>query len=1338
MKRVFVSFSFLVLAGILLSCKENFFNEPVSDGKDYSSFYDDFIDPPSGVSATNGEKQKIIVSWNPVSGAVGYDIFYSDNPYGNSWVQCGEEKSGRTEFELQEKPGVKKYFKVKSRNNKTCSLDSSVVSGSTLAVPVVTVEQIENDCSKAIVRWYMNNCTSSTYLNSVRFAVQVYDKDKNPIPNGEILISSGSERSCIVQNLNQSSQYYFTVEAFIEKNQNSGEKSDFVDIETSKNIIPLPPVDFAAEKGESTDKVKLSWILPEFVSIKDNSSSDGNVFEERPLYFEISRRELGSAGDFVTLVSYIGTVESKYKEFDGEKYLIDCSAENSFENLKVIKPAEAGNITTNYAGYVPGTTVEYYDTTGKRGVKYEYAVRSFTDDVSSKITFDSSVKYDAGWKVKSPVFSCTENFETAEDENSIIAMNVDFSVDFDEMELPEKYSYVLKEIYTPFNDTDKKTEAVLLPLDNNSASLENIRQFKKQYLSENGNFGYFYYELCVYSGENLVASAMSNSLTFSSKKDSMPFIEEFSVQDGYKNMFVLSWVYDEKTDYYVGWNSINDDNIGEVQEIKIDVESSDFSTTEKDGKIYAHFIHNAKPGEVRKYFLRAGKTFDKTDIYVEENFPEKCETLGLPEIIFDEIQYDKITFKVMPVQCGKNDFEISLKYKDAADSPEELVNAENLLKENSDSYSLFTVEKPLEFDNPKISGKDMILIVKAKSSKIEGEEIENSITVKLLGPALVELERSETIYDSQIVLQWNKVAGAKKYMIHRGKQELDSKNRWETVSTNTYIYDEVEKKLYLKNDVEINENCAEIVVENGIFTFKDKYLAEGENSKYFESQSQISWGIPFEYVVLPVISEEDFDFEMMNINSENAAVNYSSSLNSVTSASNGYGININAEKAVKGLTQVIEWNVPYFGGTGYVYRKETGESSKWTKIGESSGSCSSFQYNPGESEKTEAFEYLVKYNTLSSDFAESYLNSLKNSFDDESETEQKNKGYLLSLNFSSAYNGTQDGSSYAKDKYYYSERVEWEKWNDSLRNLKPDSYEIFVKNLNLAGSESAAWKSLYKMNGDFEKTNLVEFADTSVEERNSSLILKPVQLTENLVSMKPEEIASKPLMGTTDGILKVLRNNEHQYKIVLTRGSNTAEFETSAKRQVSDEEIAKSVNLIFGTVLSGDEFATVIGKNGGNFSWEKSTQSFTDYVKWTVTDYSHIWVKENVPGGEDTYSFLSLNDQTDTTKGFWNAQKSIKLRVLCSSGKTVSESAMDCVKFAPFNESDKNLESYTGELKFSYSDNQVILKIVRNGVEKTIVSFSNDNEQAKFWVPAKIGDNKSYIGKDVNYDWWEE
>ena len=76
MKRVFVSVSFLVLAGILLSCKENFFNEPVSDGKDYSSFYDDFIDPPSGVSATNGEKQKIIVSWNPVSGAVGYDIFY--------------------------------------------------------------------------------------------------------------------------------------------------------------------------------------------------------------------------------------------------------------------------------------------------------------------------------------------------------------------------------------------------------------------------------------------------------------------------------------------------------------------------------------------------------------------------------------------------------------------------------------------------------------------------------------------------------------------------------------------------------------------------------------------------------------------------------------------------------------------------------------------------------------------------------------------------------------------------------------------------------------------------------------------------------------------------------------------------------------------------------------------------------------------------------------------------------------------------------------------------------------------------------------------------------------
>ena len=104
-------------------------------------------------------------------------------------------------------------------------------------------------------------------------------------------------------------------------------------LKTSKNIIPLPPVDFAAEKGESTDNVKLSWILPEFVSIKDNDQ----FWSKISVYFtENAHDELGKL------------VESEFKE-------VDLSNENICKIIDMCKPYQSILTPTYYSKNCPTT-----------------------------------------------------------------------------------------------------------------------------------------------------------------------------------------------------------------------------------------------------------------------------------------------------------------------------------------------------------------------------------------------------------------------------------------------------------------------------------------------------------------------------------------------------------------------------------------------------------------------------------------------------------------------------------------------------------------------------------------------------------------------------------------------------------------------------------------------------------------------------------------------------------------------------------------------------------------------------------------------------------------------
>lgn len=59
----------------------------------YCSVPTSTINPPTGVTATSTSESTITVSWNAVSGATKYDVYYSTSPYSSSALHIGDTES---------------------------------------------------------------------------------------------------------------------------------------------------------------------------------------------------------------------------------------------------------------------------------------------------------------------------------------------------------------------------------------------------------------------------------------------------------------------------------------------------------------------------------------------------------------------------------------------------------------------------------------------------------------------------------------------------------------------------------------------------------------------------------------------------------------------------------------------------------------------------------------------------------------------------------------------------------------------------------------------------------------------------------------------------------------------------------------------------------------------------------------------------------------------------------------------------------------------------------------------------------------------------------------------
>ena len=1277
-----VIFAFLC---ILASCKYDLVKEPTHNfnEKKNAADYKDYILPPSAVSASNGLSRIVNLEWEKVPNAVQYQIFSAITPY-DTFTKVSETKADETQISIDEEAGVTKYYCICAVNYYgTVSSKSIVVSGSTLSVPIITEIAASDEGTSVTVNWWMDNCSENTYQNLIDYKITVYSSISSNIPIKPALTVSGEKRSNEIDSLQSKTEYFFTVEA-VNKETGDSEISNKTSAQTAHRVIPDAPLDVKASKGDSVSTITVSWTLPDEVWYRTNEGSSG--FELHPLYFKIFRKE----------------EEQEYTFLAQEKFT---------------------------DSYNPGITASYVDTNVVRGKKYDYYVQAFTDNVPAgkEITADSSKSAETqGWLICEPAFYVESNYTESEDKQSFTNISFNPKLSFETYGIEYKYVVESKRV-----DFDPNVQAQDKPVTKSFDSVTAVNDYIDSFENPAASKGYYYYSLYIYpkaGDEYLLVVEASGKYTVTDDVSIIPKIENFTLAEGYKDKFVLSWNYNSDYVYTIHWK---DGANGEEQTFEIP--QTNFAGKSTGESVV--FEHSASSGDSRVYTLEASAGISKIVRPNNDEDEKLYKTLGTPQINIVSYEFDKIIVEWAPVQMAQNSYTVSAHYEGEAD---ELVPDESKTKtvEVGANKVVFTITQPSGYNDAAKSGKPVLFTVTAVSSE-QSDTAVGSKAVCLLGPALANTKVSQ-VDEQQIAnalsVEWNAIQGAQGYLIKRTcyKKGTTTPNAGEEPGDSdkdTYYFDG--NALYINSEPVDSKRAYVTAGENGFVLTDISQAVEDDKKSYEINQSRISWGVPFDYFIVPVKADgtgPDFEYEEESVPHEYGATY-------------GYGLNIKAQKSDDSGKQVLEWNPPYITQNNFpsFYYREAGSSSNiWYKITNVNVDQDNNTVTFKPQDATGAYEYLVAYNKAYDyiDVPLSFLNdqdvglSAKETragyvYADEASREKANKGYLLAVKLSA---GTGTG---------YSETVSWGAWDYSKRKIGPDSAQLFIKNYNISGE----WKEFAELNKYLQYSNKLALNNTTITKiDNVSVSLEPT-----------EKMDKNNNLVVTPGYMQVLRDAKHYYKLELKRGEKVCAIGLDdegkeivyAYRNITDKELVKCalLNLAYGFYLdaggnadlSNTEGQVPYGGNGplvfdgiGSANFESSKlitlNIFDSEVGKYKADVTMSSFAPNMlnPGNTKTSVVkISMTSVSTRTKGLSDPY----LDKFRTENFTVTVSKTD----------DKMPPSYNKNLTMTCTGkDNLTIKIGNDTIVQT-----NDHATRCIYFPIQLDEDKWWF-KDSTYGWWPE
>lgn len=1360
--RFIILFSTFFL--LFSSCEQELLDSPSFNTR--GSYSTGQIAPPANVSATQGGYRSVTLSWEPSKAARQYFIYSSSSSTG-TFTKFAETSDASAFFTYKEDSGVLKYYRVTAVDYYgTESAFSALCYGSTLSAPVITKIAKDSGGTAVTVYWYGGaNCFESTYLNSLCYEILLFDVDGTTVLKE--VVADGTESSCTFTNLVANKQYYFQVKAYIKSNQDEShtEMSDKVNESTAHRLIPDAPAELTVSKGVSQDGILLSWKLPSSVDVKS-----GADYVPHPVYFKVLRKELSEPDEaYKPISTYIGVVKGKdsnsEKKLEASEYRINCAegtartvdsagTEIAADIITVTKPGDAEEQTNQYyPEYISGSTITFKDKTGvKIGKQYSYAVQSYTDDNGTKLmTSADSIAVDSGWLITNPSLKMMSEFHYGDTENEISEVTVSFTADFEDFGLTDAYKYVLYESSYKMNLNDdkqigdKSEPEKICSFD----SINDILGYTKTYATEEEYYYYYTYELKICSGndQSIVYNSVKAPGSVLVVKDAskQPVIKNFKAEGGYTEYFKLSWSYNEMYAYTLTWKNTDKNELvtdGNTLDLLADDENMTI-TEAANGEKTAVYIHPAENGDRREYTLTAYNGMKDTETVNE------VSTLRIPNLSFSSVLYDKIEVSWDKDDVSNGTYTVTAHYDDEPEN--NLVTSVPTITK-SDSRITCTIDKPYGYDDPEKSGRPITLSVSTASFTSGNEPSDEkekkdktavaNITVCTLGPALTGTVIEESDKDS-ILVQWNEVQGASGYKIYRTKYASNGTGGWTPEKVDVYY-----KDAGTSGEFRISEGEGTIGKKTtctstaGVYTLRDAYAdSYDDTNPYSVNQSQIAWGLPYSYTVIPVLSENDFSggdiidakFVLFSKDSKGAYTGgdgIGAFADKVKGSAFGYGLNLNASKASDTKNVSIIWTEPYGSAdkVPYLYRRSYNDNNPvWSKVpvelyDVSNNNWIEFHVNEDDSDRCNPFDYLVSYDPQT-------VSSVHNSFIEEIERKEnldKNgeracKGYAFTLPGITAKTGTG-----------YSEEVYWEAYDYSKRAQGPESYEIFMRNDN----KKDDWVKICTLKAGNNSQN----ATLNAETVNKEIYDIDLDFTGLSFTVQPSGIASGNA-SNTNGLLKVLRDAKHYYKIEAARKvGGTTDIRASygddksvyAYRQITDEELVKSVSLIMADAFNSTSENTTTYGSKGNLWWSGQYVSLSVPVryalKYKIIDYLHSWKK--LPAlDESVAAYFVLSDSTDEDRGK-AADK--KPSFFCYK----ENKSFDKSKLIPITVTGTiDLKSYSGIYKFALSDSEFNVEIWRDN-ERTFSKYVTGDE-LKYWSPMKIAGN-GYNGDNSSYGWWED
>lgn len=1315
----------------MFSCSDNLLDSPKSEGDNDSTKVADSIDAPVNLTATNGGFKVIDLSWKSVRGAKSYLIFAADSPF-DEYVQIWE--TGEISYSVSVPAGKSQFYKVQAKNYKdVLSSFSNVASGSSLASPVITAIEQNAEGNSATVNWWMENCTNSTYANLIRYTVKVYSADGSTVLK-EVSVA-GNETQVTIEGLEPKTKYNFSVEAYIISAQTNVEFSGMIDSETARKLIPEAPANLEVGQGVSAEEICLSWDCPQYVDV----SAGNGIFEQRPVYFKIYRKKTDSTEDYVEIVHYIGSVlpgDSSKNIFN-----FDCLTQTcSDERLRVEKSTEDGAVACENYKYVGKSKIFWTDKTElERGIQYSYKVQAFVDDVKKSISSDKCAAEENGWLISVPVLSVKDSYIV--DDSGVKYSKIIFGFNGEFENFGKDYSYILVESKTDFSG--ENLVETQFEFENFEELLKNERIFE----NPKDQSGYYTYKIFIAPTENKNLESAYTRATIPGKfvvtDDSMlvPKITTFEVMDGFSDRFEIQFNYIEEYVYYLCWIPVVDGVEQEQQYLLLQKDNLSISDAENGEKI-AKFIHEASAGEKRTYILEV----ENNKITANRVCQNVSETLGKAKLSNKEKFYEKIQVEWQKVQKA-DEYSVEAFF---TENPENKISVgeDSILSEDGKTF-ICTINEPFGWNNAEISGQSVTVKIISKNTGT-GNSTESTIETSTMGPALVELNAGKADRNSMSV-SWKKIDGAKGYVVGRGKCADGLSGLVE--SADSYFVGADGTTVNIEGSL-VEKERVEVTLDNGRFTLTDKYVDTTENETnqiaYKKNQSEIVWGLEYKYSVIPVLEEDDFVFEAENSKiglTKQSKVLYEN-LDFVSNGTSGYGLDLKASKATDNEKIQITWKQPFDGKSkmpSLYIRESKSSDGSWKKYDKGnlvSSDKELYQTQIVPENSLEAYDFLVVYESASSEISaipDSFEKKLKETMAEESPLEQQNKGYILSLD--KIYANYIPGSG-------YTEQIKWTDYNFDKRKLGPDYYELQIFNPDKA--KACGWTTI----GKIDVKNKID-----ISAYEDSVKIKLVKANQNsaLVEIEPVfDLQDGQNVGSggtnTSGMLKVLRNFKHYYRLVAYRkiseektvtASVGSDFSVYGYRNITDEEFAKSVSLvladaIFQCGISSSGEKSVSGKLG---KFTIAHKPATKTVWWGTDgeDYQHIF-QGGSPSGKDN-PFASC--------------------FILKFNKTEQESAVNysTLYHLPETEIDVTTEngdktypaSYFGKFSISVGatvgllsqKTSWILTIKKNG--EVVKSITEENKE-KFleWFPYDIGTSHGSEEKAFNSaipvyksPWWE-